>query len=150
MESKPKKSNPNLAVQRLDSDDNVATISTSAMTEISASHAVVKTYSTDEERMEAMRQFHLEQAIESEKRQAAEAQFLQKRDKFYELEKKVDEHISDAVRHAEAAIQMASDELSHVKSLINAQKALLGQLAVEKESIDPTDLQKIAESNAKA
>jgi len=96
-----------LAVQRLDSDDNVASISTSAMTEISASHAVVKTYSTEEERMEAMRQFQLEQAIESEKRQAAEAQFVQKRDKFYELEKKVDEHISDAVRHAEAAIQTA-------------------------------------------
>ena len=100
--------------------------------------------------MEAMRQFQLEQAIESEKRQAAEAQFVQKRDKFYELEKKVDEHISDAVRHAEAAIQTAQDEMNHVKSLINAQKELLGQLAVEKESIDPTDLQKIAESDAKA
>jgi len=32
---------------------------------------------------------------------------VQARDKFYELEKKVDEHISDAIRHAEAAIQTA-------------------------------------------
>jgi len=57
--------------------------------------------------MEAMRQFEHELAIESEKRQAAEALFVQTRDKFYELEKKVDEHISDAIRHAEAAIQTA-------------------------------------------
>jgi len=39
--------------------------------------------------------------------------------------------------------------MNHVKLLINAQKALLSQLAVEKESIDPTDLQKIAESDAR-
>ena len=100
--------------------------------------------------MAAMHKFQTEQAIESEKRHAAELEFLQKRDQFYELEKTVDEHIADSVRHAETAIQEAQDELDQVKSLINAQMVLLDKLALEREAINPADTEKIAESLAKS